>query len=375
MDRRHGFTLIELLVVIAIIAILIGLLLPAVQKVRDAAAKTQCTNNLKQIGIALHMFHNDRGYFPRGAYDDGPARDSAGNLYSSLPWCVYILPYIEQNPLFTRFNTTYDFKFMSSGAMNALTPAQAAPYLATTFNNPPNNLGTVTDPTQNPSCVVVKTFVCPASPSQGFVMTDNWSWNPNANGQWDTSPPYAGTQTDGVVTPVWSLSATDYQATSGVPGGMRGTYLPGLNVGHEEGILNDNNLVVALEQVSDGTAFTWLVTECGGRPNIWISGLRLVDKPPNFALGLGIPTGWGWADETNGDKWLSGNTPDGLNPGSHGPCVVNCDNISGAAYSFHTGGANYLYADGHVQYINQGLDPKVAILSTMYSDGQPIPNY
>lgn len=125
----HGFTLIELLVVIAIIAILIALLLPAVQQAREAARRTQCKNNLKQIGLALHNYHDTYNAFPFGhlyvGHFDGNTTNAAGG--TGFFWSYSILPYIEQANLYAQFNPSFpiantNFPASVTNAAAATTP-------------------------------------------------------------------------------------------------------------------------------------------------------------------------------------------------------------------------------------------------------------
>jgi prepilin-type N-terminal cleavage/methylation domain-containing protein/prepilin-type processing-associated H-X9-DG protein len=115
MRSRRGFTLIELLVVIAIIGVLIALLLPAVQAAREAARRAQCTNNLKQLGVACHNYHDQVGKFPTGMYLHPVFGPTTGVAWNNASWLVLLLPQMEQQPLFNSVNFSKMFGSNISG--------------------------------------------------------------------------------------------------------------------------------------------------------------------------------------------------------------------------------------------------------------------
>jgi prepilin-type N-terminal cleavage/methylation domain-containing protein/prepilin-type processing-associated H-X9-DG protein len=147
--RRCGFTLIELVVVIAIIAVLVGLLLPAVQKVRAAAARMQCKNNLKQIGLAFHNYHSAHGNFPPGFASRAATVDGPG-LGPGWGWAAHLLPYLEQDNLHRQIDLTRDI----ADPVNAQARQTSIRILLCPADNAPRPTFTVLDGAGAPICDV-----------------------------------------------------------------------------------------------------------------------------------------------------------------------------------------------------------------------------
>ncbi len=240
-SKRRGFTLIELLVVIAIIAILIALLVPAVQKVREAAARTHCGNNQHQMGIAFHAYLGDYKVLPE-SWDL-----SVTPLKGGFPWAVYLLPYLEQKPLFDQINFSQ-------------------PLVA------PGNVAVISKP--------LSIFQCPAAEQPRFYN--------------ETIP--AGTL-PGLPTVSWQASTSDYTATSGVLGNVLNSCFAGGGGGNREGALVFGRKT-KVENISDGLSNTLIVAELAGRPRLWRAGRQVAGNQP--------ASGAGWGDPLNGECWFSG---------------------------------------------------------------------
>jgi prepilin-type N-terminal cleavage/methylation domain-containing protein/prepilin-type processing-associated H-X9-DG protein len=346
---RSGFTLIELLVVIAIIAILIGLLLPAVQKVREAAARMSCSNNLKQLGLALHNYHDQNGVLPPGGANDMPPFGTSTGATWGSSWKVYILPFIEQDNIYRNWQFTNE-----SGYRN------------------PNNIPRIAN-------IFIKPFRCPSSPvpetfnragRAAVIMVDSYTG-------------IAGSVFTSGVNP---LPTPRVNVTCCNPNGSN------------NGLATDNGILfggskVPLVGITDGTSNTWMVGEQSDH-------LRDTNRRPitaGYQAGCGNSGGlYGWpmgsAVPNNGTTttWTSDRrhfnctavrytinqtgfpTDSATNAAGNG--LNNDVGTNFPLSSGHSGGCNIAMADGSIRFWSNSTSITIISFSCTKASGEVIPN-
>jgi len=373
--RRSAFTLIELLVVIAIIAILIGLLLPAVQKVREAAARSSCSNNLKQIGIALHAYHDTYKKLPFGcATDAAPVPQATGGGWGSS-WMVFILPQMEQSGLANQWVYTG-----SSGYTNANNRA------LTTGGFINTSTGVATNGTTG---LVFPSYRCPASPLPMFAQYGNLKVMVSS---------YSGIS--GAAN-AGALSNTTFTETR-IDNSASGVNCCGGGGPASGGGILFRGSEIKMTDITDGTSNTLLVGEQSdvliGNPTPTVANSPTIKMQFNSS-GL---YGWPMGTNTNGNIFNTGQTssdnrqfncttiryPINMKAGTlgYGWPATQAGNATqlgdctvGVCYdmgnniplnSTHTGGANVLMADGSVRFLRDATDIGILALSAVRDDGK-----
>jgi prepilin-type N-terminal cleavage/methylation domain-containing protein/prepilin-type processing-associated H-X9-DG protein len=310
---RRGFTLIELLVVIAIIAVLIALLLPAVQQAREAARRTQCKNNLKQIGLALHNYHDIHRYFPMAFLRHTLVTGGSGQT-EAWCWATMILPQLEQAPLYEKLGVSrYKLSEVLAGANPALpTVADRTRALQTrlTVFICPSDANDGLIPTQTDFRDGVGTNAGGMSPFRPAISNymGNWGVRAGATGPTAANPTAPGQDSNGIFV-CWGPNGTSN---------------------------------IHMGSITDGTTNTIMVGERDtriGRSGTWVGASR-----PNQGGVRGIT-------QVVGHSWPVLNATDPLPFAWNDPQEGRHEGFA----SEHTGGAQFLFCDGSVKFISQNI--------------------
>jgi prepilin-type N-terminal cleavage/methylation domain-containing protein/prepilin-type processing-associated H-X9-DG protein len=335
--RESGFTLIELLVVIAIIAILIGLLLPAVQKVREAAARAKCQNNLKQVGLALHNYHDTLGYFPPGASSDKAPWKTPGTAPDAdwgSSWMVHVLAHIEQTAVLSRWQFSGQ-----SGWQVAANNATIAGLTIGVYRCPSTSL-----PERNPYSATL-----PGAGGVGIMYTSYVAISGSVNDLGVLTYATNIVSTQGVLYAHSKVRLTD------ITDGTSNTIAVGEQSNHLRNAANQPILGATY-----GGASQIAVTSQG--PDGWIQGCQ-----------VNVPT----TNVGNADRVYNCATiryqinQIGMTLNSGG-CHDNVGNNIPLS-SMHTGGCNLLLGDGSVRFATNATLLTTLSLLANRNDGQPVP--
>ncbi|ODA33555.1 DUF1559 domain-containing protein [Planctopirus hydrillae] len=352
-SKKSGFTLIELLVVIAIIAILIALLLPAVQQAREAARRTQCRNNLKQLGLAMHNYLDVHGTTPVHQYR-AASEWGGGGFAGNKSWYCGILPYIDQAPLYNQI----DF-------------SRATNY---------GSLGSLTTATDQAARTKIPAFLCPSesrvcvSAPDYNIPTGNFSYLANGGHPRNVILPNQTPLTSGAALP---KSTGIISMSRMTPGG------PGL-LNCQNGSQLSSNDSVRLRDVTDGTSNTAMLSESlvadsnnhtDRRRNLSYTSsagsIQSLNAPIRTLVVDGLATATNWAAWTpyKGHSWLHTDAwqkhvyahvfpPNTVNIAGYNTDWFRCAEGDGAITpsSEHTGGVHVAMMDGSVRFISNNID-------------------
>jgi prepilin-type N-terminal cleavage/methylation domain-containing protein len=302
--RRNAFTLIELLVVIAIIAILIALLVPAVQKVREAAARLQCQNNLKNLALGLHNYHDVYKKLPPGAQENVlpvPNPTNTTGTIRGTSWIVFTLPYIEQGPLYAKYDFTQAYNSVANGLVGE---------------------------------AVVPVIYCPSGPEPRRLL------DPNANVTTNPSTHYYGVAGPaGAVSPfTYTVNGVAYNVVVGSPASNTCWGTTGILTQYRDaaGSVSSKRLIKLVE-IKDGTSNTLMLGERSMYPH--------PDGSTNDYRT--------WIRGQNGGMGACKNVTFPINSTFYN----GSNNFNDISFgSNHTGGCNFALGDGTVRYVNQNIN-------------------
>jgi len=354
--RARGFTLIELLVVIAIIAVLIALLLPAVQQAREAARRSQCKNNLKQVGLAFHNYHDSYNGWP---YFRMSSRDSTALLMTNISgWMMPLLPMMDQGTVYNNYDRNkHQFAIENKNAVGAKIP----------------------------------NFVCPSTPRADGAFQYNQT-EVEYGALWSNFKLGIG----GTINQ--AVGATDYVTTEKSVGNYRtiavnmgytqinnrnegplGEFAISIIAGSIGTNISDRTMTVSIRDVKDGLSNTMIAEEQAGRNILYRNDRNPVATagPGDIAYSQQVAGEGYWAAGYNTMRH-NGSSYDGIT--ISGPCGINCTNqhigdTSGGYYSFHSGGANVLMCDGAVKFITSNISPVTLVSLISRDESDPVGDF